>query len=316
MKFLTFSLLTTHLIANLAHGEVNMKTGSYYKTWIDVEIIQDKYSFQLRRTYDSRSLHPGIFGYGWCSDFEKSLEFRREGEIVLRDCRLKSDIRYQKIKPTLYRSRDNPQETLEFTNDTYLRQTTSSLQKFNSLGQFVSLSNHHGFHLQLQYGPSGSLHKITLPHFAEVVFQMDARSRHVQSLRTVGSPLIIYKYDGLDLTSATNAWRGTFNYQYDDVHNLTQVTYPDLTSEELTYDKERDWILHIRTRDQCQENFRWTLTGARAPGKYQSTAQRTCRGRLVSQSQFSFDRKAKLKTSARKISAAQKINLGGLDESN
>jgi hypothetical protein len=284
------TLLTLTLLSNLSQAEVNMKDGSFYKTWVDLEIATPTYSFQLRRSYDSRSLHPGMFGYGWCSDFEKSLEFRRSGEIVLRDCKLKTDIKYRRIKENSYQSPTDPQEKLEVQDNAFLRKTAHSLQKYNSLGQLDSLSDLHGFHLLFQYGPSGLPQKIIINHFAEVTLKMDARRRLIQSVNSAGLPEVTYRYKNLDLVSMTNAWKGEFAYKYDDVHNLVHIRYPDTTFEALTYDKERDWILHIRTRDLCEENFQWTPSGPRAQ-KYKSSAKRTCRGRLTKQTQYQFLRK-------------------------
>jgi hypothetical protein len=278
------TLLTLTFLTTLSsQAEVNLRDGSYYRTWVDLEIPTPGYVFQLRRSYDSRSLHPGIFGYGWCSDFEKSLEFRRSDQIVLRDCKLKKPIKYQRISPTQFQSPEDPQELLELRDQAYLRRTLSSLQKYNLNGQLVTLSNHHGFHLYLQYGPQGSLLRLNVNSFAEIVFKMDRRRRLIQDLRTVGSPLITYRYDGTDLISATNAWKDRFDYRYDEVHNLVRISYPDKTFEELTYDTERDWILHVRTRDQCQENFKWTLLGAKDGAGYRATATRSCEGQRLRQ---------------------------------
>lgn len=303
---LTLLPLTTTLLPLFAHTEVNMKNGNYYKTWVDLEITNQNYTYQLRRTYDSRSLHPGLFGYGWCSDFEKSLEFQRGDKITLRDCKLKVPIKYQKIKNTLYRSLTDPHETLRLKDNSYERKTAHSLQKYNSNGQLVSLSNHQGFHLRFQYIPeSGALHKILIQNFAEIVLKMDARSRLIRSVSTVGSPLITYRYDGANnLTSMTNAWDGKFDYDYDEVHNLTRVTYPDSTDEQLTYDKERDLILNIRTRDLCQDNFQWKQYGPRKLGQYKSSARRTCAGRVVTENKFDFKIKS-FKTSSKRNIATQ-----------
>ena len=40
---------------------------------------------QLRITYNSRSLHQGVFGLGWCASFEKKLLYR-QGSYWLLDC--------------------------------------------------------------------------------------------------------------------------------------------------------------------------------------------------------------------------------------
>jgi len=41
---------------------------------------------KIVRTYNSRSLFSGMFGFGWCSDFETSMEVNAEGNIKVKEC--------------------------------------------------------------------------------------------------------------------------------------------------------------------------------------------------------------------------------------
>ena len=55
--------------ASPAFALVDMKNANYTNTWTDMEIPGSGYDFKIIRTYNSRSLFNGIFGFGWCSDF-------------------------------------------------------------------------------------------------------------------------------------------------------------------------------------------------------------------------------------------------------
>lgn len=46
------------------YGSVNMKDASFQSTYIDENVVA--------RNYNSRSLHNGVFGFGWCSSLEKT----------------------------------------------------------------------------------------------------------------------------------------------------------------------------------------------------------------------------------------------------
>lgn len=67
-----------------AEALVDMRTANYTSTWYDVCLGPCETS-KLERTYNSRTIHDGIFGYGWCSNIETSLENIR-GELSLAFC--------------------------------------------------------------------------------------------------------------------------------------------------------------------------------------------------------------------------------------
>lgn len=76
------------LATSVAHAIIDMKTANYSQTWTDIDIPSAANQFKLKvdRTYNSRSLFDGIFGFGWCSDFETRLEVTPEGNIRLIEC--------------------------------------------------------------------------------------------------------------------------------------------------------------------------------------------------------------------------------------
>src|SRR5690606_36657651 len=45
-----------------------------------------RYNLEVIRSYNSRSIFSGIFGYGWCSDFETRIETTLEGNLKLTEC--------------------------------------------------------------------------------------------------------------------------------------------------------------------------------------------------------------------------------------
>src|SRR5687768_10445910 len=59
---------------------------NYSDTWVDLEIDTKGSQVRLERTYNSRSLFDGIFGFGWCSDFETRVRPYRDGTVVLTNC--------------------------------------------------------------------------------------------------------------------------------------------------------------------------------------------------------------------------------------
>jgi YD repeat-containing protein len=63
-----------------------MRNANYSNTWVDLEVPGPGYDFRVARTYNSRSLFNGMFGFGWCSDFETKIKITPEGNIKLTEC--------------------------------------------------------------------------------------------------------------------------------------------------------------------------------------------------------------------------------------
>lgn len=83
---LTALLMGGLLVSTSAHAIVDMKNANYSNTWVDLEVPGTGYELKISRTYNSRSLLNGIFGFGWCSDFETRIEKTAEGNLKLVEC--------------------------------------------------------------------------------------------------------------------------------------------------------------------------------------------------------------------------------------
>ena len=65
---------------------VDMKNSNYGDSWLDISLTGAGYSLKVERYYNSRSLFSGMFGFGWCSDFETNIENPRWGKFVISTC--------------------------------------------------------------------------------------------------------------------------------------------------------------------------------------------------------------------------------------
>lgn len=78
--------VTLAMSASSAFALVDMKNANYSNSWTDLEVAGSGYDMKVVRTYNSRSLFNGMFGFGWCSDFETTLETTPEGNLKIREC--------------------------------------------------------------------------------------------------------------------------------------------------------------------------------------------------------------------------------------
>lgn len=97
----TFLGLTTAVLTSLlafapnASATVDTKNANYTESWIDVQIAGSGYALKVQRTYNSRSVFNGIFGFGWCSDFETTLDKTPEGTLKLQECGAGQEVTYR-----------------------------------------------------------------------------------------------------------------------------------------------------------------------------------------------------------------------------
>lgn len=84
MKLWTISVAV--LISSISHAVVDMKNANFSQTWVDAEVPGSGYDLRVQRTYNSRSLFNGIFGFGWCSDFETKMAITAEGNLKITEC--------------------------------------------------------------------------------------------------------------------------------------------------------------------------------------------------------------------------------------
>ena len=80
MAFLAFLLLF------YSYAMIDMRNANYSDSWIDLQIKNSGYDLKIQRTYNSRTLFSGVFGFGWCSDFETTLSVTSENTLRVTEC--------------------------------------------------------------------------------------------------------------------------------------------------------------------------------------------------------------------------------------
>ena len=89
-----FAIVICLLFSGYSHAFVDMKNANYSHSWVDLKLDGTGFDLQLKRTYNSRSLHNGLFGFGWCSDYETKLQVTPEGNIKIIVCGGGNEIEY------------------------------------------------------------------------------------------------------------------------------------------------------------------------------------------------------------------------------
>jgi YD repeat-containing protein len=97
MKKMNFFFLSValFLFAHNADALVDLKNANYSEAAVDLSIPGTGYDLRVERAFNSRTLFNGMFGFGWCSEFETSLEITPEGNLKLTECGAGQEVLYE-----------------------------------------------------------------------------------------------------------------------------------------------------------------------------------------------------------------------------
>ena len=81
-----------------ARAFVDTKNANFTKTFVDLFLPSSNLPLSLTRSYSSRSLYKGMFGYGWCSNLETKVEVLPDNSINVVECGGGKEVPYYSAK--------------------------------------------------------------------------------------------------------------------------------------------------------------------------------------------------------------------------
>ena len=328
----------------LVFGIVDTRSAGYSKTFVDF----NEGLLKIERTYNSRSLYNGLFGFGWCSNLETQLTELPDNSIKVVECgggreflyhpkgklpdvqlyvsQILQKIKERKIKmsprslkklkkdllqsPNLrshflealdikgqakaglkYYAQGRGTEYIFMTSKGFVRKLPNGLRDvFNKKGRLIESSNQEG--------------KIEITWKANKIQVMDQRGRRLTfhldksgskiNKAFFGKKLVVsFTHKGENLTKIKNHQSGeVYRHEYDNLHNLTKNVYPNKTTEVLTYNEKKDWVIGFKDRKNCQETYSYAMNKENS-NHYFSTVEKKCGRRIVHSSKYEFWHKNK-----------------------
>jgi YD repeat-containing protein len=273
--FLVFIIAMGAVMAT-ANAKIDLLTASFETNWVDLDVSGVK----LERTYSSRSIHNGLFGYGWCSPLESVVEFSlppsTNTALTLNECDHKLEFKFDS-NLDVWLGPGSSRMTRE-QDHLILSANGKPLKTFDGTsGRLLEWVQPSGRKLVLSYDRRGLLQDAATGEGLRLRIMMDPSLRKIRSIQIAGDKVernLEFEYQDLNLIKAKNAWSNTYYFSYDSLHNLTQIDFPDHTSEQLLYDTDRDQVLLFKGRNGCKENYSYTS----APSRMIAEATKTCSG--------------------------------------
>ena len=327
-----------------AYSVVDTRSAGYSKTFIDFESSGSGFPIQVKRTYNSRSLFNGLFGYGWCSNIETSLSVLPDGsikvvecgggmevlyhpkgklpkvdqyvKIILKELRKKnkrvrmSEKDFKALEKDLYKSQNlraqfieklklkgkaaqgvryyakgRAREQVIVTKTGYKRTLNrTDFEEFDRKGRLKKVSSVEG-HIDFTWGDKSI--KVQDELGRTLTLALSQKGAKVKQATFEKKLVGQYTYKGVDLIRAVNAENKAHLHAYDSLHNLTRNTYPDKTTEVITYNTKKDWVIGFKDRRGCKETYGYGAN-KKNPNHYFSTVQKKCGRLVVVKSKYEF----------------------------
>lgn len=343
------ALLSIFLLSVPAFSIVDMKNANYANSWTDLELVNSGYNLRVSRTYNSRSLFNGMFGFGWCSEFETNIEKMPEGTLKVKECgsgqeviysakemnkndidktvskiiaAMKNDKKqsytpdyYAKLTTELQNYDDkrrsyanqygiNPEiqvgttyfangkevENIVLSKDYYTRNLPDgSAQRFNLNGRMTHMYDKNNNFIKFEYDPkTNSITEVSDNNNKKLQIKYHANKKVKQIVGPNGMN-VDYAYINLDdLSTVKNAWGHTYKFEYNEVHNLTKVTWPDKTFINIKYNDKEDWVTGFTDRDGCVETYSYESSPKDPTNHYWSNVKKVCGKETVAENKYEF----------------------------
>jgi len=325
---------------------VDMKNANFADSWIDYRSNGTGYQLKVQRTYNSRSTHDGLFGFGWCSDFETKLEVLPDSSLKVTECgggleivysdgkelkganlnryiaklvnlskkvnprlkknylrRLAKDLKENQFlrealakklgvkgkvdKNTTFYARGRGGEKITYMENFYKRTLSDgTYQKFDKKGKLVRVYDRNSNFLSFVY-TKGQLTQVSDNSGRRLDFKY-AKNGKIREIKTPESISMNYSYNGYDLTVARNAWKMSYSYSYDSLHNMTKVVFPDKSTKGISYNKDKDLVVGFKDRNNCKENYVYKGSKDNPRNHYWSVVTKKCGNKVTNKSKYEF----------------------------
>lgn len=264
--------LTLQLLGPSGRADVNMRDASF--------ISRSKDSPLLTRYYNSRSFHLGLFGYGWCTAFEKSLKKDPSGKVFLHDCLISKPT---EVHPEITSEglsiviRD--EDRLEFDKSgrlmRHIQRSKTTTFKYNSAGLLTEINE----------GDNGRMELSLRPPFYLVAKVITKKQDRMIAEAT-------YEYENENLSAVRSTEIPKQRLRYDSKNNLihieTRTPMGTLESETIVYDGNKDRVREYKDKKGCLTRFSF-LPENESGSRFVSVAEKKCSGQVVGRATFRID---------------------------
>lgn len=280
-KLIAASLLLA--VSTSALAVVDMRNGNYSERFTDINLTGGSFDLKVTRIYNSRTSFDGMFGHGWCSDFETKVELLPDDTIKLTECGAGEELIYRPAAGVAspqtakrYLAHGQDYNNIVLVDGQFVRSTSCRVTEvFDRDGQRIRLKDANGNSIRYDY-EQGRVVKASRNDGQVLSFSYGSEGK-VAAVSASNKKTTRYRYAGTDLIAATGEDRKVTTYHYDDKHRLERATWPDKRTVKLKYDTSRDWLVSLTDRDGCVETYEYPGDTADPQHHFWSNVSKACK---------------------------------------
>lgn len=222
--------------------------------------------------YNSRSTYNGIFGFGWCSEFETTLNHKQS---TLFDCS-KGEVRLEKDQIV------SVQGHYEYKNK------EGTVFVFDREGRLAKIVGRLGARSEVRRDANGRIQSVTHSSKRKFIFKYDSKSNKVIEITDSQRYRKRFKFMRKYLVEVLDAKKSLHLFQYDESGNL--ISSKDLAGRisSVTYDSVRDVVTTVKNTKGCIEFYSYRQMNEAPALHYSSQIAEICRGKLARNIRYEF----------------------------
>jgi hypothetical protein len=273
-------------------SSIDTRTGAYVLKWT-------AQGLPLNWNYNSRDVRVGLFGAGWCTTLDQSLETTQNGDFVYHDCTSSGQRFVRRLKFGLGLRWQKAGDTTDWiekkADHFYHKKIDGTFESYNLYGSLLETSRGEQ-KIMIERDSSDIIVSIT--------FNTGPPIKVRQSNRKIGELLLsarekwkfTYENNNLQLVESKNlnSSEVLFSATYDELHNLSQFEqlaprtgrnpanstspiYPlRHLQEKVTYDMATDRVLFIDAGPQCHIQVDYDQMDQGSSSLLTTTVRRRC----------------------------------------
>lgn len=130
------------------------------------------------------------------------------------------------------------------------------VEYFNAKGNLTKIKDKNGYIVNFVYGKGGKLASIKDSQAKQLHFSWYPDGK-VKEVWSAGDKKVFYKYKANNLVETKDIAGNVFKYDYDNHHNMTQITYSDGSKKVINYDKKTQFVNEVVDRNGESTGYKY-----------------------------------------------------------
>lgn len=256
-----------------AGAVVDLRTGEFSDTWVDLVDPGVALNLIVRRTFRSHFRGGGSFGHGWCSYLDESV-VERNGRPAVVTCSGQPGPSYLSSPKSMSRfiAWNGTNDLIDRNSVGWTRRTADgSIRHYDEKGRLTAIRAKGGDETLLQRNVNGQVISVWDGHRSRKLEISRDSEGHIVAVEGPGQRSAKYTYENGYLTKVVNAWSNAYVYRYTR-GLLSAIEYTDGKADRIEYGRNGE-LIALHSRFGCTESYQKTT------GKVsQFTVTATCPG--------------------------------------